>query len=116
MPTPDAPPPPLLQVTDLSVHFRATPAPGEAPTEVQAVREVSFHLHAGETVGIVGESGSGKSVSALSILRLLPYPTAYHPSGAIRFGGCNLLRVSERRLRELRGGRIGMIAPETNDP
>ena len=125
MPTP-AETPPLLQVTDLSVHFRTSPphgaknlagrevppAPGEPPSEVQAVREVSFRLHAGETVGIVGESGSGKSVSALSILRLLPYPTAYHPSGEIRFGGCNLLRVSERRLREIRGGRIGMIFQE----
>lgn len=115
MPTPDAPPPPLLQVTDLSVHFRTSPPHGAknlAERVVQAVREVSFHLHAGETVGIVGESGSGKSVSALSILRLLPYPTAYHPSGEIRFGGCNLLRVSERRLREIRGGRIGMIFQE----
>ena len=102
-------PPPsecLLDVKDLSVYFRSEGG------DVAAVQDVSFHIARGETVGIVGESGSGKSVSALSILRLLPYPAAYHPSGEIHFGGCNLLRVAPDLLREIRGGRISMIFQE----
>ena len=96
----------LLDVKDLSVYFRSEGG------DVAAVQDVSFHIARGETVGIVGESGSGKSVSALSILRLLPYPSAYHPSGEIHFGGCNLLRVAPDLLREIRGGRISMIFQE----
>ena len=97
---------PLLDVRDLSVSFRSEDG------DIAAVCGVSFHVGAGETVGIVGESGSGKSVSALSVLGLLPYPSAWHPSGAIRFGGEDLLRLPRRALRTFRGGRIGMIFQE----
>src|SRR6185295_4594536 len=94
---------PLLAVRDLSVSFDT---PGG---EVQAVRHVSLDIAAGETVGLVGESGSGKSVTALSILQLLPYPAARHPSGSIRFQGQELLGASEATLRQVRGNRIAMI-------
>ena len=97
---------PLLDVKDLSVHFRSQEG------DVAAVRNISFHIGRGETVGIVGESGSGKSVSALSVLRLLPYPSAYHPSGKIHFGGHDLLSIAPERLRKIRGGRISMIFQE----
>src|SRR5690606_30490950 len=66
----------------------------------------------GETLALVGESGSGKSVTALSVLRLLPYPPASHPAGEILFGGRDLLKVSDRELRSVRGGRISMIFQE----
>ena len=72
---------------DLSV--RSAPA----PTRVEAVKRVSFSIAKGEIVALVGELGSGKTVSALSILRLLPYPAASHPSGEIRFGGKDLLKL-----------------------
>jgi microcin C transport system ATP-binding protein len=97
---------PLLAVRDLSVSFDT---PGG---EVQAVRHVSLDIAAGETVGLVGESGSGKSVTALSILQLLPYPAARHPSGRIRFQGQELLGASEATLRQVRGNRIAMIFQE----
>ncbi len=71
----------LLTVDDLSVNFDM---PG---VTVRAVRNVSFEMRKGETLALVGESGSGKSVSALSILQLLPYPVAKHPGGSIRFRG-----------------------------
>ncbi|WP_256844944.1 ATP-binding cassette domain-containing protein, partial [Pantoea sp. Ft-CA_14] len=66
----------------------------------------------GECVALVGESGSGKSVSALSVLRLLPYPTASHPSGQIRFKGQDLLGMSEREIRGIRGNDISIIFQE----
>ena len=69
----------LLQVTDLSVLFR------QSGNEILAVDRVSFDIKKGETVALVGESGSGKSVTALSVMKLLPYPAASHPSGSIRF-------------------------------
>ncbi len=72
---------PLLEVSDLSVSFRSE------GREVRAVRNVSFDLAKGETLALVGESGSGKSSVAMSVLQLLPYPTAFHPSGSIRFAG-----------------------------
>lgn len=92
----------LLDVKDLCVNFGA----------VEAVRGVSFHIDKGETVGIVGESGSGKSVSALSILKLLPYPVASHPSGEIIFDGQDLLNAPDKALRQVRGRRIAMIFQE----
>src|SRR6476659_9761371 len=93
---------PLLDVRDLSVAFGRT----------LAVDRVSFSIRRGECVALVGESGSGKSVSALSILKLLPYPAASHPSGAIRFKGRELLGASEREMREIRGNDISIIFQE----
>jgi microcin C transport system ATP-binding protein len=98
--------PPLLQIEDLSVRFD-TPSGA-----VEAVRRVSFDIEAGETVALVGESGSGKSVTALSILQLLPYPLASHPNGQIHFQGRSLIGAGEATLREIRGDRIGMIFQE----
>ncbi len=92
----------LLQVHDLSVSFGS----------VEAVRGVSFDLDKGETLALVGESGSGKSVTALSILQLLPYATARHPSGSIKLGDQELLGASERVLRSVRGDRIAMVFQE----
>ncbi|MCJ7642448.1 MAG: ATP-binding cassette domain-containing protein, partial [Desulfobacterales bacterium] len=83
----------MLSIRDLSVSFDA---PGG---EVKAVRNVSFELEKGEIVGLVGESGSGKSVTALSILQLLPYPLARHPTGSILFYGRELLGAGEATLR-----------------
>ncbi|HOB63405.1 MAG TPA: ABC transporter ATP-binding protein [Candidatus Competibacteraceae bacterium] len=93
---------PLLEVRDLSVYFGALPA----------VAQVSFTLNRGETLALVGESGSGKSVSALSILQLLPYPHARHPSGSIRLRGEELLGASPTRLRQVRGNQIAMVFQE----
>jgi microcin C transport system ATP-binding protein len=76
------------------------------------VRNVSFRIEQGETLALVGESGSGKSVTALSILQLLPYPKAWHPGGRIRLGGRDLLGADERTLREVRGGKVGIIFQE----
>ncbi|MFL5144906.1 MAG: ABC transporter ATP-binding protein [Microvirga sp.] len=97
---------PLLEVRDLSVAFR------QGGKDLLAVDRVSFSIRKGETLAIVGESGSGKSVSALSILKLLPYPTAHHPSGSIRFKGRDLLTASEDELRKVRGDDITMIFQE----
>jgi microcin C transport system ATP-binding protein len=80
--------------------------------ELAAVRKISFDLDRGETLAIVGESGSGKSVTALSILQLLPYPPAWHPGGSITFRGHELLGAKETALRAVRGNRIAMIFQE----
>ncbi|HRY25768.1 MAG TPA: ATP-binding cassette domain-containing protein, partial [Geminicoccaceae bacterium] len=96
----------LLAVDDLSVSFRA----GEL--EIEAVRKVSFTIERGETLALVGESGSGKSVTALSILQLLPYPKAWHPSGSVRLDGEELLGKSDAVLRQVRGNRASMIFQE----
>jgi microcin C transport system ATP-binding protein len=97
---------PLMAVDDLSVDFRS----GDGVTH--AVRHVSFDIGKAETVALVGESGSGKTVTALSILKLLPYPSASHPSGKIRFNGENLLDLSGSVLRQVRGNKISMIFQE----
>jgi microcin C transport system ATP-binding protein len=97
---------PLLSVRDLSVAFTQG---GKVTT---AVDHISFDIATGETVALVGESGSGKSVSALSVLKLLPYPPASHPSGEILFGGKDLLGLSEKALRRVRGNKITMIFQE----
>ncbi|WP_027682185.1 ABC transporter ATP-binding protein [Rhizobium leguminosarum] len=99
-------PEPLLSVRDLSVAFHQG---GETSL---AVDHISFDIAKGEVVALVGESGSGKSVSANSILRLLPYPSASHPSGEVLFKGKDLLKASERELREVRGNDITMIFQE----
>src|SRR5580704_8619459 len=97
---------PLLSVRDLSVAF------GRGAREVLAVDRVSFDIGKGETVALVGESGSGKSVTALSILKLLPYPPARHPSGAIVFKGKDLLPLSERQMQQVRGDDITIVFQE----
>jgi microcin C transport system ATP-binding protein len=99
---------PLLSVRDLAVDFRV---PG-GTEPVHAVRGVSFDIRKGETMALVGESGSGKSVTALSILQLLPYPTAAHPKGSIKLGDQELVRAPERVLRRMRGNRVGMVFQE----
>ncbi len=99
-------PKPLVSVEDLSVDFRS----GGKVTH--AVRDVSFDIGEAETVALVGESGSGKTVTALSILKLLPYPAASHPSGRILFKGEDLLALSEGALRKIRGNKIAMIFQE----
>ncbi|EFL89834.1 ABC transporter ATP-binding protein [Ahrensia sp. R2A130] len=96
----------LLQVENLSVAFTSS---GKTTT---AVKGISFDINRGETVALVGESGSGKSVSALSVLKLLPYPAASHPSGRILFKGEDLLDADERDLRRVRGDDITMIFQE----
>ena len=96
----------LIDVRNLGVDFRS------GGTKSAAVKGVSFHIDRGETVAIVGESGSGKTVSALSILRLLPYPSASHPTGEIRYDGQDLLHAPEPFLRGIRGDRISMIFQE----
>ena len=96
----------LVRVDDLSVTFRN----GDNVTD--AVRHVSFDIKKGETVALVGESGSGKTVTALSILRLLPYPSATHPSGAISFKGEDVLALPPEALRRIRGNQISMIFQE----
>ncbi len=96
----------LLQIEDLSVRF------GGGAAAVEAVKGVSFAINPGETVALVGESGSGKSVTALSILQLLPYPHASHPSGSIRFRGREMIGAPEAELRRVRGDQISMIFQE----
>jgi microcin C transport system ATP-binding protein len=96
----------LLEVTDLSVGFR------QGSRDTLAVDRVSFEIKKGETVALVGESGSGKSVTALSVLKLLPYPSAHHPSGSIRFKGQELLNLPEDKIRHVRGNDITIIFQE----
>jgi len=96
----------LLDIRDLSIAFTQG---GKTTT---AVERISFDIKKGETVALVGESGSGKSVSALSILKLLPYPAASHPSGTIHFKGKDVLEASEDELRRIRGNDITMIFQE----
>ena len=96
----------LLTIDDLSVSF-STPG-----GDVEAVRHISFDIGEGETVALVGESGSGKSVTALSVLQLLPYPVARHPSGSVRFRGDEVVGAGESVLRGIRGNRISMIFQE----
>jgi microcin C transport system ATP-binding protein len=102
----DATSPPLLSVRDLSIAF------GRGEREVLAADKVSFDIKKGETLALVGESGSGKSVTALSIMKLLPYPSAHHPSGTILFKGQNLLGLSQREIRRHRGGDITIVFQE----
>jgi microcin C transport system ATP-binding protein len=97
---------PLLSVRDLSVTFR------QGARETLAVADVSFDIAKGETLALVGESGSGKSVTALSIMKLLPYPAANHPSGTITFRGEELLPMSEPEMRRVRGNNIAIIFQE----
>ena len=97
---------PLLSVRNLVTRFRTTRG------SVTAVNQVSFDVAAGETLAIVGESGSGKSVTALSILRLIPDPPGHIESGQILFDGRDLLKLSDKEIRSVRGDRIAMIFQE----
>jgi microcin C transport system ATP-binding protein len=97
---------PLLSVRNLSVAFR------QGGQEMLAVDRISFDLAKGETLALVGESGSGKSVSALSIVKLLAYPAASHPSGEILFKSKDVLKASEEELRAIRGNDITMVFQE----
>ena len=96
----------LVEVSDLHTSF------GKGDTEVKAVRGISLKVNKGETHAIVGESGSGKSVTALSIMQLLPYPLAHHASGSIKFQGKELIGLKSEEMREIRGNRIAMIFQE----
>ena len=95
-------PPPFLQISDLSIAFDG----------VRVVHGLDLRLDRGESVALVGESGSGKSVTALSILQLLSYPRASHPSGAIRVEGRDIMGAGEPEMRALRGSRISMVFQE----
>jgi len=105
-PAPGTAPETLIDVRGLEVAFRS------GSTDSLAVKGASFNIGKGETVALVGESGSGKSVSALSILRLLPYPAASHPGGEILFEGRDLLKAPEREMQKVRGNRISIIFQE----
>jgi microcin C transport system ATP-binding protein len=96
----------LLSIRDLSVAF------GQGTREVLAVDRASFDIGKGETVALVGESGSGKSVTALSVMKLLPYPAARHPSGSVVFKGRELLTMPENEIRHVRGNDITIIFQE----
>ncbi len=96
----------LLSIRDLSVAF------GQGAHGVLAVDRVSFDIAKGETVALVGESGSGKSVTALSVMKLLPYPSAHHPTGKISFKGQELLHLPEHEIRRVRGNDITIIFQE----
>jgi len=96
----------LIEIRDLAVEFVV------GAQRQRVVENVSFDIRRGETLALVGESGSGKSVTAHSILRLLPYPLAHHPSGTITYSGHDLLTQKEKTLRHIRGNRIAMIFQE----
>ncbi|MDX9989719.1 dipeptide ABC transporter ATP-binding protein [Thiothrix unzii] len=97
---------PLLEVKHLHTHLHT------GATLVKAVDDISFSIAKGETFCLVGESGSGKSISALSVIRLLPQGLASHPHGEILFNGRDVLRMEDAQLRELRGSQIAMIFQE----
>ena len=94
---------PLLHIDNLHVHFNTSDG------VVKAINGASLTLNKGEVVGLVGESGSGKSVTAMSVLGLVPKPPAIYPEGKILLKGIDLLTTPERELREIRGGEISMI-------
>ncbi len=96
---------PLLEVENLRTYFDTLSG------TVRSVDAVSFSVQAGQTLGIVGESGCGKSVTALSILRLVPQPPGRH-QGAVRYRGSDLLKLTEGQMRQIRGDRISMIFQE----
>lgn len=96
----------MLSIQNLSIDFNV------AGNVTHAVKNVSFDIRAGKTVALVGESGSGKSVTALSILKLLPYPMASHPTGKIIYRDQDLITLNEAQMRPIRGDKIGMIFQE----
>src|SRR5690606_14568027 len=96
----------LLDVRDLHTYFYTVEGVGKA------VDGVSFHVKKGETLGLVGESGCGKSITSLSILRLIPTPPGRIVSGEVKFKGQDLLKLSDRQMRSIRGNQISMIFQE----
>ena len=106
MPAPAPAPAALLEVEDLKTHFFTRDG------VVRAVDGVSFAIHPGETLALVGESGCGKSVTSLSIMRLIASPPGRTVAGSIRFNGRDLLALSEREMRDVRGNEISMIFQE----
>src|SRR5262249_37974454 len=94
---------PLLEVRDLRTYFFTDDG------IVRAVDAISYALGPGESMGLVGESGCGKSVSALSVMRLIPSPPGRTVSGQVIFGGRDLLTLSEREMQAVRGNEIAMI-------
>ena len=103
----------LLKVDGLVKHFPITRGIFRRQVgTVKAVDGVSFHINERETLGLVGESGCGKSVSAMSVLRLIPYPPGIIEGGEIKFKGKNLLDISEDEIQEIRGNKISMIFQE----
>src|SRR5947207_7388877 len=97
---------PLLQIQGLNVAFTTE------QREIRPVRDVSFAIYPGQTVALVGESGCGKSVTAMSILRLIPSPPGKVLGGEVHFDGRDLLKISEREMRSVRGKDIAMIFQE----
>lgn len=97
---------PLLEVKRLKTHFFTDDG------EIPAVDDVSFHVNSGEIIGLVGESGCGKSVTALSVMGLIPSPPGKIVSGSILYKGEDLTRASEKRMRQLRGKEIALIFQE----
>lgn len=97
---------PLLSVKNLSVDFKAS------SHTVHAVKSVSFDILKGETIALVGESGSGKSVTALSIVQLLPYPIASHPNGSIKFKSKEIIGSPTSAIQSIRGNKIAMVFQE----
>ena len=97
----------LLEVNDLRVYFEM-----DSKKTAKAVDGVRFSINRGETVALVGESGSGKSVTSLAIMRLLPIPPGKIVSGSIQLEGQDLLSLSEKAMRKIRGNDIGMIFQE----
>ena len=97
---------PLLDVKNLSIAFE-TDAGLSRPVD-----DISFKVYPGQTLAVVGESGCGKSISAMSILRLLPTPPTRYPSGQILFAGQDMLKADERQMQKIRGGQIAMIFQE----
>ena len=101
---------PILTVEDLAISFRRREKKQEIQSHV--VKGVNFELHEGETLALVGESGSGKSLTALSVLQLLPYPQAFHPTGSIRYHDKEMVGANEETLMSVRGNDISMIFQE----
>ena len=97
---------PLLQVSDLKICI------GQGSNATEAVKGISLEKSQGETIAVVGESGSGKSVTALSLIRLIPSPPVSYPTGSILFKGQDLLKANERDLRNIRGSQIAYVFQE----